>query len=653
MEVDFSGDVDELVDLLPRILYLSKVLLQISFPMSADRIVANMLELWRLSERPDSQGIGISAALPPMYPGLERPLLSDVFAAVLIPRVRTVEDLRTLVSSLDSLDIRDRPRLLGGFKTDDGELRLLFNGPWVSMKRADKAGFEEYASALEEALSAGRRWQHHAWMRASARSLSAILDEMLDRREESELIVKTIAQEVGLSPNLEDQLATIAFNRKEYAVALEIWRRVLPGWDADELVYDMQPIFSTRCAAVAAANLDKWDVAARLFGEAIERSADVSMRPWRVGLLGDRGYALWRSGDRKGSVGVFFQAVEALERMPNTPESFAEYAVQKLVGHTLAWLAVPDGPNAMPVPGMCSNLEPSEGIKQLPPSPTVQAWFLLYEMAQQADDDVVAAACLEKFRAAPFSFLRAIAARDELRRHLTSGSLEDIVRLATRAALEMEKSALRKEMPTQEPDPPGLTAQLREGSIAAFIRPALWSAIMRAKVLGLSMTQLLDRWRENSDSTQPYLSEELSLCETLSGMPVGELSRMLRDTREPGGRRALAAVLLLGRDDSSVQDAFYSHVTVMDATKDYECLQDSAAESFDALVRRDWLRFCDSPFMLRSPRLYVSGIRQACESGAQGWSAAARIILAGMPTTNLNVPESIRRRLEELASRVA
>ena len=283
MEVDFPGDVDDPVEVLPRILYLSKLLLEIDFPISADRIVAYTLELWRLSERANSQDVRIGGVLSPMYPGLERSMFSDMFAAVLIPRMRKIEDLRTLISSIDELDAADRDRLLSGFTTDDGELRLLFNGPWISLKRADRGGYVDYANALEEALSAGRRWRHHPWMRASARTLSAILDEMLDRREDAQRIVTATAQEVGSSPNLDDQLAVIAFNRKEYVAALESWQRVLPRWDADKLVYDLQPVFSTRCAAVAAANLGKWDVAADLFGQAIQRSTTLGMRPWRVG----------------------------------------------------------------------------------------------------------------------------------------------------------------------------------------------------------------------------------------------------------------------------------------------------------------------------------------------------------------------------------
>jgi len=124
-----------------------------------------------------------------MHPGVKRSYLADLFAAVLLPRVRTIAGLRALNSSLDALEDDDRQMLLSGFSTDDGELRFLFNGPWLSVKRGDDKSYEDCAEVLAEALSAGRRWHQHPWMRAAARARSAVLDEMLDRRQNAEKVV--------------------------------------------------------------------------------------------------------------------------------------------------------------------------------------------------------------------------------------------------------------------------------------------------------------------------------------------------------------------------------------------------------------------------------------------------------------------------------
>jgi len=296
-----------------------------------------------------------------------------LFVAVLLPRVRTISDLRALISSLDAIEDDDRKTLLDGFTTDDGELRFLFNSPWISVKRGDNESYEDCAEALAEALSAGRRWHHHPWMRAAARARSAVLDEMLDRRQDAECVVIETAKEIGSSLNLDEQLAIIAFNHTEYDKALAIWQRVLPKWASDNTVHDTQPLYSTRYAAIAAANLGRWDTAAELFNDAIKRSQKFTMRSWMVGLLADRGYALWRNSDRKQAVAVFNKVVAALETLPNKPESFSEYAMQKLVGHTLASLAIPDKSLAAPVPGMCSDPNPHQGIKELPPTPPVYA----------------------------------------------------------------------------------------------------------------------------------------------------------------------------------------------------------------------------------------------------------------------------------------
>jgi tetratricopeptide (TPR) repeat protein len=572
-----------------------------------------------------------------------------MFAAVLIPRIQRVEDLRKLVSSLDALDTADRGRLLDGFKTDDGELRLLCNGPWAFMKREAQADYEDYAGALEDALSAGRRWGHHPWMRASARTLSAVLDEMLERREDAKRVVTSIAQEVGPSLNLDDQVASIAFNHKEYDVALAMWKRILPNWDADKRVGDLQPIFSMRWAAIAAAHLGKWDVAAEMFGQAVERSPTLGMKPWRIGLRGDRGYALWRSGDRRGAAVEFSRVVEALETLPNRPESVAEYAVQKLVGHALASLAEPESVAAV-IPGMCSNLEPSEGIKELPPTPTVYAWFLVYELARQTGSDELAARSVEKFRDAPFATLRAMAARHALVGRLNSRHDQRVSQLAIAAALEMEKSLQRVGSALHESDPPGLTAQLSERSVRALIRPSLWLNIMQAKVRALSTTEVLANWQTEMSVAAPGLAAEVAVWDRHSKMSTDERSAIVKNDGRSWEERTLAAVLMLGSEESPIEDIVYAQVILIDGSREHELLREVSGESFDALVRRDWLRFCENPFMLRSPQLYVSAIREACESSVVGWQAAARIILTALPTASIRVPERILTRLGAMAT---
>jgi tetratricopeptide (TPR) repeat protein len=650
MESEFAAEGDDIAEVLPRILYLTKLLLEIDFPISPDRVVRHTLELRRLSESANARGLSVGAGIPPLHPGLSRSIFADLFAAALIPRLRTVDDLRALVRAMDLLSSEDRERLLDGFHTDDGELRVLFLSPWAGMRRGAEGSYDDYARAVEDALAAGRRWHHKPWMRAAARTLSAILDEMLQQSAKAEEVVKATAQEVGWSPNLEDQLALIAFNRNEDAKALEMWQRILPEWRSERLVHDMQPLLSTRCAAIAAAHLQRWDVAADFFRQAIDSPAGVGLRPWRVGLEADRGYALWRSGSRKEAVAAFAEVVKTLETLPNRPESFAEYAVQKLAVHVLAFLADRGGPLATPFPGMCSNLSPSEEIKQLPPTPTVCAWYFLYHLAREAGDDDCAVACVNRVRNAPFAFVRGMAARDTLERRLQSHDLRGVLGLATTTALEMSKAIQRRDAPPYEPDAPDLSAELTEDLMAAFVRPGLCAAIIRAKVIGLSIDALVDDCRNDVDPAQPYVSHEVVSLAVLSRMGGGELASVLRNEDEVSERRIFASAFLLGREDTLPDDVLYAQLIVSDVARVRELMRDVSGPSFDELVRGDWLRFCANPFMLRSPQVYVPAIRQACEDSVVGWSAAARIILAAAPATRLNFSDEMRRRLREVAN---
>ena len=646
MGKDFAAETDDLTEILPRMMFLVKRLLQIELPLAPGRVVADVLEVERLAARSTAIETGERR---PRLAGAKGAKLPSMLSAVLVPRVRSAESIRGLVQALDTLTERDRQRLLKGFGTDDGDLRVLFVGPWVTIESDDQAGWNDYANALDEAVAAGRRWQHHPWMRAAARARSAVLDEMLGRREDAERHVVDIAAEIGTSLGLEDQLA---FNHQEDSRAIEIWQRILPTWKADGLLRDTQPLFGARHAAVAAARLDHWRTAAELFGQARRRAKAFNMPWWKAGLLGDEGFALWRSGDLKAAVKVLRKVVGDLETLPNTPDSFAEYAVQKLVGHTLSVLTIAErlGQVREIPPGMCSDLKPHEAIKGLPPTPRIYMWFFLSQLAREASDYKLGSECADKLRDAPFAFLRAEAARHDVVHSIRSWNLSAMPEAAAREAALMDAAQKRKDLHPGEPDPPGLEGELTDGSIGAHVRPALLAAILRAKELGRDVTTLVEEWRSTKGARHPLVANEIDLCRQYSPMGSDELATTLRNGSETAETRSLAAALLVGRTDTSPENALYALVTLVDRANSYDTLKETAGGSVGALARRDWLRLCENRFLLREPGIHVGVIRQACASDAVGWPAVARIILAAIPATSLGVPESLRASLRMMAA---
>lgn len=647
MDEEFAVEAAELPQILPRILYLSKLLIQKELRLPVAKIVAYALEFKRLSDLAVTMepSLAIGEGIPPLYKGLQRPRLSELFTVAIMPRVRTAADLSALIESLNGLAKEDRDWLLGGLSVEDGELRVFFNAIWLSISRDDKRAFETYEQTLVGAIEAGRRWDRHAWMRAATRTRSAILDEMLGRRSDAEAVVKVIGNEIGLSPNLEEQLASIAFNHKEYAEALNIWERVLPQWQSDIQFHDMQPVFALRYAAIAASHLGDWGRAAILYGQAAVKAKKFDKLGWKIGLQADRAYALWMNRDLAASLPLFSEVVAALQNLPNKPESFAEYAVQKLVGHTMSSLVFPDGENAKYLPGVCSELSPSKDLSTMPPVPPVFTWFLLHHLAAIAGDKVLASACADKIRNVPFAFLRATAALDRVERTLESDGLSTIPSLAATFAVEMVRSNRRDDLPIFAPDPESLPADLTPSALNVFVRPALWTGVLRVRSMGGDVAALICAWGVNNSSAPSLIIDEIALLERFSTESVASWARTLKDQNEPYERRLWASIFLVGNDETTPNDALYAQATLLNHANDAKVLREVGGVSFDELVRRDWKRFLGTAFLLRNPRLHADEIRSACESVDRGWSAAARIIKAAHPTTTLGLPRDFLDKL--------
>ena len=275
MKEDFSDEGFELPDLLPRILYLIKILLEFNLPMIPNEIVETTLELWRVAKKVSALGAELPFARSDTMNAFapDRPVLESLFSAVLLYRISRVEDLEQVIAVLEQLQDDDRTKLLNVFRSDDGELRLLMGKPWSSVGTIPESDSWKYVEVLRKSLSAGHRWGNTNWSRASARMLSAVLDEMHGERDEAEKVIDEAISQVGTSLNLEEQRAVIALNHNEYKRALSIWARVLPQWHADELYHDLQPVYGSRGAAISAAYLGMWDEAAKYFHECFVRAS--------------------------------------------------------------------------------------------------------------------------------------------------------------------------------------------------------------------------------------------------------------------------------------------------------------------------------------------------------------------------------------------
>jgi tetratricopeptide (TPR) repeat protein len=646
IESEKIKEVKSLSDAYPRIVYLTRWLANSDIDVKVSKIISAVSELWALSNwvGGQDQGLSIGADIPPMFPGVKRPFFQDLFSAAVIPRINSIEALRDFMDGLDNASEKDRSMLLDGFKTADGELRMVFNGPIISIKTS-KQDQEQYANLLNEAIQKGRKWQHLFWIQAAMRARSVVLDEGLDRRKEAEKLIDAAIEEFGETNSLLDQRAIIYFNHKNYEKCLDIWRGILKRWDIDRAQKDLQPVFSSRCAAIAAARLGYLDEAAELFLSALERSQQFGRAVLTIGLQADYGYSLWKAGQKTKGANVIVEAFEALSSLPDRPNSYDEFAVRKLVSHIVMYLGSSDSILVEPQPGMCSNTAWDKTLLTLPRTPEDYCWMSIHSLAFRIGDRLLAEKASRICRFAKYAFVRFSTALLDLQETLISGPLEDAIKLGSLCAIEREKSEARPTSVT-EVDPPGLTGSLTERTHTAFIQPAIICSLIRARATGSNVEKLIASWASSEEAAPVLIQKELSLVNELIACTVEELESIVTNNSSPTQRRAVASALLLGRTDTTPYGVAYAEVLLFSYATDNKLLHIAAEEAFSASIKKEWARFIEMPFRLRNPAVYVDAIREAIQTPHASWSYSARILLTALPTTTIKLSDSILSEMQ-------
>lgn len=641
------GGTDPLC-VLPRIIFLSKLLMQTEVLIPINEFVHKMLELPRLVKSANQLGqdFGIGKNLPAMPFGRNKATLLDWFSGSLAFQVKGSADLAALTRVIDALTPPERNKLLGIFPTDDEDLRVLFSGAWHGVPQGNKQAQEDFANVLRNSIDAGKRWGNRPWIGAATRLLAVVLDESLHQPDKAREEIEQTTEEYGATPNLSDQLALIDFNHERYESALTIWRQILPGWKVDDN-FDMQPVLSSRLAAICAANLEYWAESAELFKSAWLRAKKFNQKTWSLGLLADRAFALWQAGQRIRSIHILVKVVKTLEDTPNNPDSFTEYALHKKVGViTSTFAGIPL--EASPLPGMCSSPSHDKGIGELPPTLVEYQWNNLFRIADTLGESKLRTVLLARIVGVPFATIRFFAKDAMLRDAIKNGAAETIFDCAIQVAKEAEKIIARGDSPPHLPDAQGLGGEITERTFNVFVFPALVGVLTDALTNGQNVVDLIEHWLIKSRFLEPTVQILIREIQVIANYDISQLEAVLINAQESERRRTMAAALLCGNgNDPKV--ALYAHVLFLTNTLGTWLYRHTTGASFDQLVRRDWRRFAETPFRLINPQLNIPPIKAFCSQTKSGWGAAADLILAAIPAVSLKIPREMIQKLNEIS----
>lgn len=293
-------------------------------------------------------------------------------------RLSGLDDLIELVTSLDELPPKKRDQLLMICKSEIDFPNLLINRAWWKEVKDGALDVNKALRIFDLTVNKSREWQVPELTKACLIAISVIQDEYGHSTERALEILDEADKEFPEEVGLLNQRAKVLFHANRDSEALPIAKRVLalPSLGNIEFVY------CCRNAGIAAAKSSDWVAAEYYFLLGAEKAKRSSIqKSMGIGLMADAAFALWKQKKYGNSLSIFADVLDSLGSIPITDDLRIRH-LHATVRHSISWIHF-DARKIQPIdlveplPGMCSNQEPHEGIKDHRIIDISGAWGLL------------------------------------------------------------------------------------------------------------------------------------------------------------------------------------------------------------------------------------------------------------------------------------
>ena len=293
-------------------------------------------------------------------------------------RLSGLDDLSGLVASLDSLPKNKRDQLLMVCDSDFDFASLLISRAWWKEVEGGTLDVSKALILFDLTIFKSREWIRPEITKACFVAMSVIQDEYGNSTEHALEVLDAADKEFPDDANVLNQRAKVLFhaNRGNDALPIAYKALELPGLSAVEFV------FCCRIAGIAAAKLGDWAETERLFLLGAEKTKLSSVQQsMGIGLIADVAFALWKQKKFDNSLLLFAQTLDSLGELPLSNDIRIRH-LHATVRHCISWIHFDARGLYLsefiePVPGMCSNPEPHEGMKDHRIIDISAAWELL------------------------------------------------------------------------------------------------------------------------------------------------------------------------------------------------------------------------------------------------------------------------------------
>ena len=576
---------------------------------------------------------------------------SLLFSFILARRSIDAPFLSELTDALDELPSKIRSLILADFEEDSVDSRILIDRVWLAETNLENPDwtrcFQTYDKVIERAIA----WGYPHIAAASARGKAIIYDECLDTPDAADKVLQDILSTLGPLPVIEEEQAAVHFHRKHYKEALNIYERILPEWQPSSKKLDLGPLEGYRRAAICAAHLDDWEKAATLFEDGAKRAQRVNRAEEYIGLYADAGFAQFKAGNMLDSIKMWHLALQKFERLPPDNTDVKYFTLKKRLEYAIEWMERYQSENCPlefvePSIGFCSNPEINEQILTLPDFPMGYSWLDLAQMEYKFGHETTAlehALQITDRDAYPELnlFLSLLEVQYDFRNRTFDNLPQRIYQLA-----EAYGSMQKHDQNGKGIEEKGIysisVVELSNFASVENITGILVTALLVQLSIGVDTDELLAIWSINS-SKLPIKENMFIALDLIESMLSGDKNDALiaiKTEEVKAEKQLVAALKIVHNIETSPENLFYAHTFIARSLIDQTWL-DSGVTDLAEFLSAQWLEKIKFPATLRTPKITVPQIKQACNSNETGKKKIGQILLAVRQAISLEVPSEI------------
>lgn len=644
-----------------RLMIISQIVIYYQVEISPEKLLAFLVEIAEILKEPGEiteAFLSFEASCWVLDTEGAFDPVTNLFSFV-VPRCSGVRFLDELLEGLKKTPDAVRRRMLSAFKTMDTNAQVLIDKVWLREADREKPNWPACIKVFKKTIELATQWGVFTLAIAATRAIAIVYEEYMGDISKAITILDEAGKKLGPSEVLDDERAKILFHQEQYENALAIWERMLPKWSPPPEYADTTPMFACRNAGIAAAHTGNWQKAAYFFLDGYQHAQTLNLTEFSTGFLADAGFALWKAGKYGDSIDAFVKALQNIELLPSPEKDLGSFAVRKLFGHTLLWInymltGISPDILAEPLPGMCSNPEINEKIRELPLTPVDLSWLQLAEIEYHLKlGSKVFKHVYSRFTQSSFPLVRFFLAKLDIKytfRQIEFGRLpaqEIALSIAWHAISDHRAEGKEPwEEFTFPPSPDDGT----------FSKRMIESDLFTAALVALASAEKLDPapfkiWRDNAKGLSGYdaIMKWIDLAEAMWSRELREVIAIMRDEHEDREVRLLAALRVTVEESVEPAALFYAHTILVSSLLQGIWAED-VAEYLAELLARQWLHKTCFRAVLLMPQLTVPDIQAACSGEVGGKQKVAKIILAASNAVSVRLSQELIRQIRNLVT---